>query len=81
MAGWAGLPILYDGYCRLVLYSNCGSTVFLDFNALDDMGNRINELEQSINELREEIGVEGTSSPAAPSKPKEEELIKEEGSA
>ncbi|XP_019426653.1 PREDICTED: heat shock factor-binding protein 1-like [Lupinus angustifolius] len=48
---------------------------------IDDMGNRINELEQSINELREEIGVEGTSSPAAPSKPKEEELIKEEGSA
>ncbi|PRQ39182.1 putative Heat shock factor binding 1 [Rosa chinensis] len=34
------------------------------------MGNRIEELEQSINDLRAEMGVEGTPSPSAPSKPK-----------
>ncbi|WJX13715.1 hypothetical protein P8452_04074 [Trifolium repens] len=54
--------------------------VFLDTNALDDMGTRINELEQSINDLRAEMGVESSPSPAAPEKPKEEELKKEEGS-
>ncbi|WZY70098.1 hypothetical protein YC2023_002338 [Brassica napus] len=32
--------------------------------SLDDMGGRINELEQSINDLRAEMGVEGTP-PAA----------------
>ncbi|XP_061347321.1 heat shock factor-binding protein-like [Gastrolobium bilobum] len=48
---------------------------------IDDMGNRINELEQSINDLRAEMGVECSPSPEAPAKPKEEELIKEEGSA
>ncbi|GAU39551.1 hypothetical protein TSUD_38040 [Trifolium subterraneum] len=53
--------------------------VFLDTNALDDMGTRINELEQSINDLRAEMGVESSPSPAA-EKPKEEELKKEEGS-
>ncbi|RID79196.1 hypothetical protein BRARA_A01958 [Brassica rapa] len=31
---------------------------------IDDMGGRINELEQSINDLRAEMGVEGTP-PAA----------------
>jgi heat shock factor-binding protein 1 len=34
------------------------------------MGNRIEELEQSINDLRAEMGVEGSPSPSAPSKPK-----------
>ncbi|CDY44176.1 BnaC01g22260D [Brassica napus] len=33
-------------------------------SSLDDMGGRINELEQSINDLRAEMGVEGTP-PAA----------------
>ncbi|RID50072.1 hypothetical protein BRARA_H00825 [Brassica rapa] len=33
---------------------------------IDDMGGRINELEQSINDLRAEMGVEGT--PPPPSK-------------
>ncbi|WJX13714.1 hypothetical protein P8452_09577 [Trifolium repens] len=47
---------------------------------IDDMGTRINELEQSINDLRAEMGVESSPSPAAPEKPKEEELKKEEGS-
>ncbi|XVE65613.1 hypothetical protein DITRI_Ditri08aG0014400 [Diplodiscus trichospermus] len=32
--------------------------VFLDFNALDEMGSRIDELEQSINDLRAEMGAE-----------------------
>lgn len=45
------------------------------------MGSRINELEQSINELRAEIGVELSQSPATLEKPKEEESSKEEGSS
>ncbi|RYR52105.1 hypothetical protein Ahy_A06g027029 [Arachis hypogaea] len=49
---------------------------FLDFIALDEMGNRINELEQSINDLRAEMGVE--NSPAGGTKPEDS---KEEGSA
>ncbi|KAL2345404.1 hypothetical protein Fmac_006689 [Flemingia macrophylla] len=47
---------------------------------IDDMGNRIDELEQNINELRAEMGVESSPSPVAPTKPKEESN-KEEGSA
>lgn len=46
---------------------------FLDVYALDDMGNRINELEQSINDLKAEMGVEGSPSPAATAKPKQED--------
>ncbi|KAG5231760.1 dol-P-Man:Man(5)GlcNAc(2)-PP-Dol alpha-1,3-mannosyltransferase [Salix suchowensis] len=49
---------------------------FLDFNALDEMGNRVDELEKSIDELRAEMGVEGSPSPLAPSK-----VMTEEGSA
>ncbi|KHG18874.1 Heat shock factor-binding 1 [Gossypium arboreum] len=48
---------------------------------LDDMGNRINELEQSINDLKAEMGVEGTSSPLDPSKQKSDEAKQDEGSA
>ncbi|CAF2129926.1 unnamed protein product [Brassica napus] len=41
---------------------------FFDFDdLLDDMGGRINELEQSINDLRAEMGVEGTPPPASKS--------------
>lgn len=40
------------------------------------MGERISELEQSINDLRAEMGAEGTPPPAVPIVPK-----KEEGSA
>jgi len=54
--------------------------VFLDITALDDMGNRINELEQSINDLRAEMGVESSPSPVPTAKPTEEET-KEGGSA
>ncbi|TKY72609.1 Heat shock factor binding 1 [Spatholobus suberectus] len=37
---------------------------FLNSNALDEMGSRIEELEQSINELRAEIGVESSPAPS-----------------
>ena len=40
---------------------------------IDDMGSRITELEQSINDLKEEMGVESSPSPLPPAKPKEEE--------
>jgi len=33
--------------------------------ALDEMGSRIDELEQSINDLKAEIGAEGSPSPIA----------------
>ncbi|XVF66224.1 hypothetical protein PTKIN_Ptkin10aG0018400 [Pterospermum kingtungense] len=45
---------------------------FLDVNALDEMGSRIDELEQSINDLRAEMGAENSPSPSVPSGPKEE---------
>jgi heat shock factor-binding protein 1 len=46
------------------------------------MGGRINELEQSINDLRAEMGVEGSPSPMAPSsQPNSDEVKKDEGSA
>lgn len=54
---------------------------FLTYNALDGMGTRINDLEQSINDLRAEMGVEGSPSPLAPSKQKPCEDKQEEGSA
>ncbi|CAL5393230.1 unnamed protein product [Camellia sinensis] len=40
--------------------------------ALDEMGSRIDELEQSINDLRAEMGQEGTPSPSTSLKPKED---------
>ncbi|KAD3338186.1 hypothetical protein R6Q59_020406 [Mikania micrantha] len=42
-------------------------------NALDEMGERISELEQSINDLRAEMGAEGTPPPAAPPKNTDDE--------
>ncbi|XP_021907100.1 heat shock factor-binding protein 1-like protein 1 [Carica papaya] len=47
---------------------------------IDEMGGRINELEQSINDLRAEMGVEGSPSPLPPSKQNPSEG-KQEGSA
>ncbi|KAJ9543347.1 hypothetical protein OSB04_023054 [Centaurea solstitialis] len=41
---------------------------FQTINVLDEMGERISELEQSINDLRAEMGAEGSPPPAAPSK-------------
>ncbi|KAJ0092640.1 hypothetical protein Patl1_25073 [Pistacia atlantica] len=48
-----------------------GFLVSLTTIALDEMGNRIDELEQSINDLRSEMGIEA-STPSVPSKPKDE---------
>ncbi|KAG8372949.1 hypothetical protein BUALT_Bualt12G0120200 [Buddleja alternifolia] len=45
---------------------------FLNCVVLDEMGNRIDELEQSINDLRAEMGQEGSPSPSAPAKAREE---------
>ncbi|KAL9252356.1 Heat shock factor-binding protein-like protein [Drosera capensis] len=43
---------------------------FLDCDSLDEMGTRIDELEQSINELRAEMGTEGSPSPSITPIPK-----------
>ncbi|XP_050943150.1 heat shock factor-binding protein isoform X2 [Cucumis melo] len=48
---------------------------------IDEMGSRINELEQSINDLKAEMGVEGSPSPLPPSKSVADEVKKDEGSA
>lgn len=53
----------------------------LDKAALDEMGNRIDELEQSINDLRGEMGQEGAPSPSASLKPKEEQKPADDTSA
>ncbi|KAK2990609.1 hypothetical protein RJ640_019889, partial [Escallonia rubra] len=53
---------------------------FFNYFALDEMGSRITELEQSINDLRTEMGAEGSPSPLAPSK-KPDDATPEEGSA
>ncbi|EOY06508.1 Heat shock factor binding protein, putative [Theobroma cacao] len=44
----------------------------LNFNALDEMGSRIDELEQSINDLRAEMGAENSPSPSVPAVPKDD---------
>ncbi|GFZ21807.1 heat shock factor binding protein [Actinidia rufa] len=57
----------------LVLTTNMDKFIcFLDYYALDEMGSRIDELEQSINELRTEMGQDGSPSPSSALKPKEE---------
>ncbi|GMN38038.1 hypothetical protein TIFTF001_007301 [Ficus carica] len=55
--------------------------ISLTFNALDDMGTRINELEKSINDLKTEMGMEGSPSPMASSKPNADDVKPEDGSA
>lgn len=45
------------------------------------MGTRINDLEQSINDLKAEMGMEGSPSPVALSKPNADGVKQEEGSA
>ncbi|GAV74902.1 hypothetical protein CFOL_v3_18382, partial [Cephalotus follicularis] len=52
--------------------STADMTVFVQ-NLLEQMmGSRIDELEQSINDLRIEVGVEGSPSPSVSLKAKEE---------
>ena len=53
----------------------------LNYYSLDEMGGRINELEQSINDLQAEMGVESSPSPVPPTKPQLDDVKKEEGSA
>ncbi|KAF4366678.1 hypothetical protein G4B88_010753 [Cannabis sativa] len=53
----------------------------LTCNELDDMGSRINDLEQSINDLKTEMGMEGSPSPVVSSKPNADDMKPEEGSA
>ena len=62
-----------------LLHPFCFWTRLLNFKVLDEMGARINELEQSINDLRAEMGPEGSPSPLAPSK-KPDEVKPEDGS-
>lgn len=45
------------------------------------MGTRINELERSIGDLRTEMGIEGSPSPAPQSKPEEDGVKQDEVSA
>lgn len=62
-------PNTLDTEVRLVYFLVSLTTI-----ALDEMGSRIDELEQSINDLRSEMGIEG-SSPSTPSKPKDEPKV------
>nr|GMD90937.1 heat shock factor-binding protein 1-like [Ipomoea batatas] len=39
---------------------------------IDEMGNRVDELEQSINDLRAEMGQDGSPSPSAAMKTRDE---------
>ncbi|XP_055815179.1 heat shock factor-binding protein-like [Solanum dulcamara] len=48
---------------------------------IDDMGNRIDELEQSINDLRIEMGQEGFPSPSAALKSKDDSKSADDDSA
>uniref|UniRef100_A0A0V0GQT8 Putative heat shock factor-binding protein 1-like n=1 Tax=Solanum chacoense TaxID=4108 RepID=A0A0V0GQT8_SOLCH len=61
--------VYYTKYLSLFCEINLESLTML---ALDDMGNRIDELEQSINDLRIEMGQEGSSSPSAAVKSKDD---------
>ncbi|KAM0998423.1 hypothetical protein ACFX13_008282 [Malus domestica] len=53
------------------------------FQTMSDsiMGSRINELESSINDLKTEMGMEGSPSPMQQSKPVADEVKQDEGSA
>ncbi|GMQ09662.1 hypothetical protein CsSME_00052948 [Camellia sinensis var. sinensis] len=60
--------ILFIFSTLIAFYSYC----FFNYDALDEMGSRIDELEQSINDLRAEMGQERTPSPSTSLKPKED---------
>lgn len=46
--------------------------VYLNCNPLDEMGSRIDELEQSINDLKTEMGADATPVKAKPDETKSE---------
>lgn len=48
---------------------------FLNFFLLDEMGSHINELEQSINELKMEMGSEGPQPPLPSTTEKPEDSV------
>uniref|UniRef100_A0A803MPG7 Heat shock factor binding protein n=1 Tax=Chenopodium quinoa TaxID=63459 RepID=A0A803MPG7_CHEQI len=56
------------------------TVLFLTTIALDEMGNRINELEQSIKDLKEEMGPEESPSPVPASKSKPDDSKPEDSS-
>ncbi|CAK9178025.1 unnamed protein product [Ilex paraguariensis] len=77
LIGLTMLHLLDEISVHLIGIKNKEDALFVVFlhncNILDEMGNRINELEQSINDLRSEMGAEGGSpSPLAPSKKPDE---------
>ncbi|KAF8401490.1 hypothetical protein HHK36_012430 [Tetracentron sinense] len=63
-----------------IWHKNSFITSFMNIT-LDEMGNRINDLEQSINDMKTEMGAEGSLSPMAPSKPEPDAAKPEDGSA
>ncbi|KAF6176691.1 hypothetical protein GIB67_034553 [Kingdonia uniflora] len=72
---------IFDIPSSPLLNMYCDATeIFFDCNALDEMGNRIDELEQSINDLKTEMGAE-SSSPLAKPKPVDSTPEDEDGSA
>ncbi|CAL2281157.1 unnamed protein product [Prunus armeniaca] len=68
--------------CHIIVVVEMKSILcFLDCDSLDEMGTRINELEHSINDLRTEMGIEGSPSPVQQPKPEAGEVKQQEGSA
>lgn len=57
--------IVIYSFNKIDMYLSC----YLNRSILDEMGERISELEQSINDLRAEMGAEGTPPPATAKKP------------
>ncbi|CAL5423575.1 unnamed protein product [Camellia sinensis] len=72
----------YKNFCDSLafIYLAVVQNLLQQMGVLDEMGARINELEQSINDLRAEMGAEGSPSPLPPSK-KPDDVKLEEGSA
>ena len=49
-------------FCYYASWANLDA-VYLNHNALDEMGSKIDELEESINDLKAEMGAEGAIKP------------------
>lgn len=72
IAAYASCVVRFVAYIVQYFYSCYHIWYFLNHISLDEMGNRIDELEHSINDLRAEMGQEGSPSPSAPLKLKDE---------